>query len=491
MNKRKEHIWKQLEKQADILSACNLADLYQQTPDRDQSFKKEACGIELDFSKQRITQEALDALFNLAYACELKENIHALISGERVNTSEDRPALHTALRLPDFQSLMLDGRDIVLDIINVRHRMEAIAEKLRNKEWLGYSNQTITNIVNIGMGGSDLGAKLCLNALYDDVSKELNFHFISDADPDAFNRTIAALNPETTLFIVSSKSFTTKETLFNMKQAMAWIGNSDCFDQHFIAVTAHIEKAHAFGINNVLPIWDWVGGRYSVCSAVNLMSMIAIGPDKFKAFLSGAHAMDMHFQNTPFKSNLPVLAALLGIWNNNFIGIQTLLMLVYSSRLEPLVPHVQQLDMESNGKRVDKENKVVSYATGPIVWGGHGNRAQHSYYQLLGQGTHRVAIDFISLKTFDESMVNAFCRAKQKVLAEGVDADDDISKRILGKTPFNHLRLEKCSPYILGALISLYEHKIYVQSVIWNINPFDQPGVESAKQHEGEQLECV
>jgi glucose-6-phosphate isomerase len=481
MNMLKEKIWKQLEKQADIMTGCKLNDLYQKTPDRDQNFKKTACGIELDFSKQRITPEILDVLFNLAYACQLKEKINALISGEKVNTSENRPALHTALRLPDSQSLMLDGRDIVLDVFDVRQRMEAIAEKVRKKEWLGYSNQPITNVVNIGMGGSDLGAKLCLDALYDNVSMELHFHFISDADPDAFKRTVATLNPETTLFIVSSKSFTTQETLFNMRQAMDWVGHNNCLDQHFIAVTARIEKAHAFGIKNSLPIWDWVGGRYSACSAVNLITMIAIGPNKFKAFLSGAHAMDLHFKNTPFESNLPILAALLGIWNNNFIGIHTLLMLVYSNRLEQLVPYVQQLDMESNGKTIDQMNQAVMYATSPIVWGGHGNRAQHSYYQLLCQGTHHVAIDFISLKIFDESMVNALCRSKQKILAEGVDTDDEISKRILGKTPFNHFHLETCSPYILGALISLYEHKAYTQGVIWNINSFDQPGVESAK----------
>jgi glucose-6-phosphate isomerase len=492
INMLKEKIWAQLEKHAQSISTYALKDLYQSTPDRDTCFKQAACGIELNFSKQRVTHDTLALLFDLAEACQLKEKINALMSGEHVNTSENRPALHTALRLPDSQSLMLNGRDIALDVFDVRHQMEVIAEKIRNKKWLGYSNQPITDVVNIGMGGSDLGAKFCVGALSDHCSLALRFHFISDADPDTFKTTVANLEPETTLFIVSSKSFTTKETLFNMKQAMAWIGNSHYFEQHFIAVTADTEKARACGINNVLPIWDWVGGRYSVCSAVNLITMIAIGPDKFKEFLSGAHAMDMHFQQTPFEKNLPILAALLGVWNNNFMGIHTLLMLVYLRGLEQLVPYVQQLDMESNGKRIDCEGNTVKYATAPIVWGGHGNRVQHSYYQLLCQGTHRVAIDFMSIKSFDNSISNQSCREKQQVLVNGVHSPQKQEREwILGNTALNHVQLDECSPSILGSLISFYEHKTYVQGVIWNINSFDQPGVESAKQHEGEPLEFV
>lgn len=487
----KNKIWDALEKQAHLISEYSLNDLYQQPPSRGVEFKQSTCGIELDFSKQRVTPETLDLLLNLAESCQLKEKIDALMSGEKVNASEVRAALHTALREPNYKPFLLDGRDIMLDVFEARHKMEVIAEDLRNQTWLGYSNQPIKDVVNVGIGGSDLGPKFCISALSDYSSSVLRFHFISDADPDAFERVVATLNPEKTLFIVSSKSFMTQETLFNMKKAMDWIGDINRFEQHFIAVTADVEKAHAWGIKNSLPIWDWVGGRYSVCSAINLITMIAIGPDKFKEFLAGAHAMDMHFKNTSFQENLPVLAALLGVWNNNFLNIHTLLMLVYSSRLEQLVPYVQQLDMESNGKRIDRDNKKVPYATGPIVWGGLGNRAQHSYYQLLCQGTHRVTADFISLKIFDASMLNIFCRAKQKVLTQGVDVGNELLKQILGETPLNHVRLEACSPFILGALISFYEHKTYVQSVIWNINPFDQPGVESAKQNEGEQLEFV
>ncbi|MDF1827348.1 MAG: glucose-6-phosphate isomerase [Legionellaceae bacterium] len=487
----KAEIWNALEKHAHDLSTCGIQDFYQQSPGRDTEFKQSTCGIELDFSKQRVTHETLDLLFKLAKACQLKEKIVALMAGEKVNASEKRAALHTALRAPQDKPLMLGGRDIMRDIFDARHKMEAIAKEIRNQTWFGYTNQPITDVVNIGIGGSDLGPKFCISALSDDTSSALGYHFISDADPDAFERVTASLNPETTLFIVSSKSFTTQETLFNMKKAMDWVGDPKHFDQHFIAVTADPEKALAFGIKNVLPIWAWVGGRYSACSAINLVTMIAIGPEKFNEFLSGAHAMDMHVKNTSFEKNLPVLAALLGVWNINFLNIHTLLMLVYSSRLEQLVPYVQQLDMESNGKRIDRDNKTVPYATGPIIWGGHGNRAQHSYYQLLCQGTHRVAIDFFSLKTSDKCMVNAFCRDKQRVLVEGVQADDEASKAILGETSLNHFSLEQCSPYVLGALIALHEHKIYVQSVIWNINPFNQPGVESAKSRQGEALEYV
>ena len=477
----KEIKWKLLEKHAQSISTDGLNDFYQNTPNRDACFKKAACGIELDFSKQRITHEILDALFDLAHTCQLKEKINALISGEKVNTSENRPALHTALRLPDAHSLMLDGCDIALDIFEVRHRMELIADKVRKKEWLGYSNQPITDIVNVGMGGSDLGAKFCIGALSDYVSQALRFHFISDADPDTFENKVATLNPETTLFIVSSKSFTTKETLYNAKKAMEWVNNINAHEQHFIAITACIEKAYAFGIREVLPIWDWIGGRYSACSAINLITMIAIGPVRFNEFLAGAHAMDVHFENMPFEKNLPVLAALVGIWNNNFIGIHTLLMLVYSNQLEQLVPYVQQLDMESNGKTIDQKNKAVMYATSPIIWGGHGNRAQHSYYQWLCQGTQRVTIDFISIKKFDGHMLNEFCQAKQQVLTEGVHFKKEASEQIPGNTSLTHIQLDESSPYTLGALIAFYEHKAYTQGVIWNINSFDQPGVESAK----------
>ncbi|HEN5512449.1 TPA: glucose-6-phosphate isomerase, partial [Legionella pneumophila] len=292
---------------------------------------------------------------------------------------------------------------------------------------------------------------------------------------------IAKINPQTTLFIVSSKSFTTKETLLNARKAFALYEDTASIDQHFIAVTAHPERAYQMGIKTVLPIWDWVGGRFSFCSAVNLITAIAIGYEQFVELLAGAHDIDTHVQFTDFKNNIPVLMALIGIWNNNFLNIHNLLILTYSKKLEYFVPYVQQLDMESNGKSIDVNGRMVDYATGPIVWGGLGNQAQHSYFQLLCQGTHRCVGDFITLKTNDEHEINSMCHYKMKVLSEGIQTIENPYGYIPGNMPMNHLILSDCSPYTLGALVALYEHKIFVQSVIWNINPFDQPGIESAK----------
>lgn len=491
MRNYKHQLWNELKAHASELSSYSMEHLYQCVPQRDTRFQQSSCGITYDFSKQRVTEKTLSLLLDLAKASELKQAINDLFSGEQVNISEKRPALHTALRDMECETLWVDGVNVMPLISDARMAMEDIANKVRSQTWLGYSGKAIKDVVNIGMGGSDLGMKFCINALYDKVHPDLNFHFISDVDPEWIERLLRMLSPETTLFIVSSKSFTTKETLHNAKRAMMWIGDVKHKGRHFIGVTAYPDRAHAFGIKTVLPIWDWVGGRFSICSAVNLSTMIAIGPEHFRAFLSGAHVMDLHFRQTPFENNLPVLAAMFGIWNINFNHLQTLLMLVYSNRLESFVQYIQQLDMESNGKSLDKQNKPVSYDTGPMVWGGHGNRAQHSYYQLLCQGTHRVAVDFITLKTLDEHMVNDFSRAKQEILAHGVRAEAEPSQQILGKMPMSHIQLDVCSPYTLGALVSLYEHKTYTQGVIWNINSFDQPGVESAKKYQSEQLDVI
>jgi glucose-6-phosphate isomerase len=300
-------------------------------------------------------------------------------------------------------------------------------------------------------------------------------------DPIAFNRIASKLNPETTLFIVSSKSFTTAETLYNLEKAQAWIKYPEAFERHFIAVTAYPARAQAFGIENVLPIWEWVGGRYSFCSAINLITCIAVGFELFSEILQGAHSMDEHFRHTPFIDNLPINLALLGIWNSNFLKIHQLLMLTYGHSLDYFAPYIQQLDMESNGKSIDTAGRAVNYTTGPIIWGGSGNRAQHSYYQLLCQGTHRIAVDLISIDTNQEIPVNHLCFAQKEVLTKGVYNPQEPNKAIPGNTPMNHIRLHDNTPKSLGALIALYEHKIYVQSVIWQINAFDQPAVESSK----------
>ncbi len=446
-----------------------------------QQFIASVCNISLNYTNQHITTETLALLFTLAEQCGLRDKINALMTGGIVNPSENKPALHTALRAPNDTAVWVDGQDVMTEIIATRTKMKFIVEQIREKRWLGFSGKPITDIVNIGVGGSDLGPRFCLTALVEFTSPDFNYHFISDADPTSFNQVIAKLKPETTLFIISSKSFTTPETLYNAKKAIAWIDNPQHVEKHFIAVTANPQKANQFGINNVLPIWSWVGGRYSSCSAINLITAIAIGFEQFNRMLAGANSMDTHFLNSEFSCNLPVLLALIGVWNNNFLNIHNLLLLTYARQLELFLPHIQQLDMESNGKSIDNQGKSVNYATGPIIWGGLGNQAQHSYYQLLCQGTHKVTIDFITLDTFKNEIINDICGTKMKVLSYGVNHQENPNGFIPGNIPLNHIGIQDASPFTIGALIALYEHKIFTQSVIWDINPFDQPGVESTK----------
>lgn len=435
----------------------------------------------LDYSGQPINESILNLLLELAHESKLSEHMHALLEGEHINNTENRPALHTALRAQEQDTIYVNGNNVVSEVTNVRQKMKAISTQIREGKWLGYTGKPITDVVNLGIGGSMLGPFFCIDALSDYVTNQLNFHFVAEVDPNAFARVSAKLNPETTLFIVSSKSFTTPETLYNMEKALAWMNQDQHVDKHFIAVTANVEKACELGFKHILPIWDWVGGRYSVCSSINLITCIAIGYEHFSALLDGANCMDQHFRNTEFSKNLPVLLALLGIWNINFLNNNNLLMLTYSEDLKYLVPYLQQLDMESNGKSVNKQGQRVSYDTGPIIWGGPGNHAQHSYYQLLCQGTRKITADLISVKIFDQEPINKMCLGHRKVLTEGVATEDNPYNYVHGKVPVNHISLTDSSPKTLGALIALYEHKIFVQGVIWNINSFDQPGVESAK----------
>lgn len=436
--------------------------------------------MSIDFTHQSINDTTWTLLLELAKERQLDEKIASLLSGYKINLSENRPALHTALRCSDNKPIVVDGYDIIPDVLATRDKMRIISNQLRAGEWLGYSGKAITNIVNIGMGGSDFGPRFCIDALSNYCDTRLSYHFVSDIDPNSFTTAVQGLNPETTLFIVSSKSFTTQETLINAKNALAWIGNAKNYQQHFIAVTANSQNAQTFGIDYVLPIWNWVGGRYSLCSAINLISCIAIGYEHFTELLAGANAMDTHFHEAELSENLPVMMALAGIWNINFLHIPNLLMLVYAKQLEKLVPYIQQLDMESNGKSIDNQGRAVNFATGPIVWGGLGNQAQHSYYQLLCQGTHKVAADFISSRLLDNEMINAMCQAKISVLNKGIP-EVNSNAYIAGGMPINHIQLASCSPFCLGALVALYEHKVFTQGVLWNINSFDQPGVESAK----------
>lgn len=437
--------------------------------------------INLDFSHQKINQKILALLFMLADECFLKDKINALISGEIVNCSENKPALHTALRVFDNDHILVDQKDIVPDIMHARTQIRDISNKIRQGLWLGFSGKPIKDIVNIGIGGSDLGPKFCLNALATYAASNLAFHFVSDADPDAFYHATKNLNPETTLFIISSKSFTTVETLYNAKKALAFINHPQHIEKHFIAITANKNMALQFGFTHVLPIWDWVGGRFSLCSAINLITAIAIGFDAFIEFLQGAHDMDEHFATNELASNIPVLLGLLSIWNNNFLNIHNFLVLAYSQRLEYFPAYLQQLEMESNGKSVDKMGNFVNYATAPIVWGGLGNQAMHSYYQLLCQGTHFVTADFIMFKLHDQELITQLALQKKDVLTKGIKNLTEPHHHINCNVPLNLITIDAPTPAAIGALISLYEHKTYVESIIWNINCFDQPGVESAK----------
>ena len=473
MSLTKKDAWKKIETHAEAIKKLTMSPIENRVVQFDN--------IALDYSAQRLDNTALTLLCELANECGLGEKINALMTGHSVNQSEKRPALHTALRVFSEEPIHVNNTDVVQGVLAVREQMRLIAEQIRHGEWLGFSGKRITNIVNIGIGGSQLGPQFCLDALSELTTNALQFHFISEIDTNTFSKVALNLNPETTLFIVSSKSFTTEETLFNAKKALAWIGRHENSDKHFIAVTAFPNRAKEMGINRVLPIWDWVGGRYSVCSAINLITCIAIGFDHFCAFLEGANSMDDHFRSAPFTQNLPVLLALLGIWNNNILKIHTLLLLSYAEVLRLFVPYIQQLDMESNGKSIDNEGRAVNYSTGPIVWGGLGNQAQHSYYQLLCQGTHPIAADLISVDSFNNDAINRLCGAHRDVLSKGTIEETDPNNFVPGHIPINHIRLADCSPKTLGALIAMYEHKVFVQGVIWNINSFDQPGVESSK----------
>lgn len=481
MQPTKTHSWKKLEEYAQSMQFAAGKVVGAPIQSQNNTMNVSIGDIFLDYSNQLLDETALELLIELAHECKLKKHIDDLFFGSAVNTTEKKPALHTALRAENPEELFVGDHNIGPAILGAREQMRDISEAIRKGQWLGFSGKAITDVVNIGIGGSQLGPSFCISALKDYTTNALGFYFVSDCDPKAFKRVVAKLNPETTLFIISSKSFSTLETLSNAKKALAWVGQPKFIDRHFIAVTAKKEKAEAFGFNTVLPIWDWVGGRFSLCSAINLITCIAIGYEQFSALLSGASLMDTHFRTADFRYNLPVLLALFGIWNIDFLAIPTLLLLVYAQDLQELVPYIQQLDMESNGKSLDKEGLAVDYATGPIVWGGLGNQAQHSYYQLLCQGTQVVAADFISVDAFEEEPINQMCFAQKTVLTQGVSDSDDAYAYVKGNTPLNHIRITNCTPKVIGSLVALYEHKIFTQAVIWHINPFDQPGVESSK----------
>ena len=482
---------------------------------RAEKFCIQSQGIYFDYAKQCMDDEVHQALLNLAEQCQLKERIEALLQGDKVNISEARAALHTALRLPQSARLSVDGQDVVQDVHASLDRAEQIVTRIREKLWRGYSGKAITDVVNIGVGGSDLGPLMATTALDSFADTEIQVHFVSNMDGKQLGTLLAKLDPETTLFIISSKSFGTVDTLSNAQTALMWLlstgaSRASILHRHFIAISANLEKMSEWGIHtdNQLALWQWVGGRFSMWSAIGLAVAIRIGMAGFRQLLAGAHAMDEHFATADFADNLPVMLGLIGVWNSTFLKIHAHTVLPYDGRLRYLPSYLTQLEMESNGKSVTLNGEQVAYSTSPILWGEIGSNAQHALYQLLHQGTQQVSCDFIACVEDDKlkghrgdelqhqhNLSLANCLAQSRVLAFGNKAvattleqpqpsatsELDKFKRYRGNQPSTTILLDSLTPKSLGALIALYEHKVYVMACIWDINPFDQWGVEMGK----------
>ncbi|MFL5240559.1 MAG: glucose-6-phosphate isomerase [Gemmataceae bacterium] len=495
--------WKLLEAHYQKFKAIHLRKLFSDDPTRAEHFTAEAEGIYLDYSKNRLSAETLKLLIQLAQESGLRARIDAMFKGEKINVTEDRAVLHVALRAPKGATILVDGENVVPEVHAVLDRMADFSKRIRNGEWKGYTAKRIRNVINIGIGGSDLGPVMAYEALRAYSDRAMTFQFVSNVDGTDIVEATRDLDPAETLFIVSSKTFTTVETLTNAHSARAWalnaLGDEKAVARHFVAVSTNVAEVTKFGIDtaNMFEFWDWVGGRYSLDSAIGLSLMVAIGPDHFREMLAGFHAMDEHFRTAPFERNLPVLMGLIGIWYNNFFGAQTLAVLPYDHYLGKLSAYLQQLDMESNGKHVDLEGKPVDYQTGPIVWGTPGTNGQHAYYQLIHQGTKLIPCDFIGFceslnplgqhhdllmaNFFAQTEALAFGKTAEEVKKDGVP-DFQAPHRIFdGNRPTNSLLLDRQTPRSLGALVALYEHKVFTQGTIWNINSFDQWGVELGK----------
>jgi len=496
--------WGALEAHYRDVREVHLRQLFRDDSSRAQRFAAEGGGLYLDYSKNRITAETMRLLLALAEECGLPERIAAMFRGEKINTTEHRPALHTALRAPAQERLDVDGVDVVSDVQAVLRRMATFSEQIRSGRWTGYLGKRIRNIVNIGIGGSDLGPVMAYEALRYYSARELTFRFVSNIDPTALAEATRDLRPDETLFIVCSKTFTTLETLTNAHAARRWLvtaaGDERAIAKHFVAVSTNIDEVTRFGIDRqcIFGFWDWVGGRYSMDSAIGLSTMIAVGPDNFYAMLGGFRAMDEHFRTTPFDRNVPVILGLLAVWYTDFFDAATVAVLPYDQYLHRLPAYLQQLTMESNGKHVTLDGNRVDYPTGPIFWGEPGTNGQHSFYQLLHQGTRLVPCDFIGFcqalndigHQHDMLMANliaqtealAFGKAEAQVRAEGVDARLAPHRSFDGNRPSNTILARRLTPETLGALVALYEHSVFTQGVIWDIDSFDQWGVELGKQ---------
>jgi glucose-6-phosphate isomerase len=495
--------WSALEAHHAAITPVDLRRWFADDPARAEALSVEACGLFLDYSKHLITAETVQLLTQLAEQCGLRERIDAMFAGTHINVSEDRAVLHVALRMPRDAQLIVDGVDVVAEVHEVLDRMGAFCDAVRSGEWLGATGRRIRNVVNVGIGGSDLGPVMAYRALRDVSDRELTFRFVSNIDGTDFAEATRDLDPAETLFVISSKTFTTLETMTNARTARDWLvgalGDEGAVARHFVAVSTNAEGVAAFGIDtdNMFGFWDWVGGRYSMDSAIGLSTMLAIGPEAFGELLAGFHAMDEHFLTAPFEANLPVLMGLLAVWYRNFFGAQTVGVMPYDQYLERFPAYLQQLTMESNGKHVTLSGEHVQVDTGAIYWGEPGTNGQHSFYQLIHQGTSLIPVDFIcfgrslnplgdhhdllSSNVFAQSAALAFGRTADEVAADGTPSDVVPFKVMEGNRPSSTILTDVISPYRLGTLVALYEHNVFTQGAIWDIDSFDQWGVELGK----------
>ena len=512
INPTQTDAWKALQQHYQAVEPQHLRTLFADDPDRFQKFSLHFESTLVDVSKNRITEETLTLLRQLAADTKVKEAVEAMFGGEKINQTEGRSVLHIALRNRSNTPIEVDGNDVMPEVNEVLDRMKTFSEQIINGDWKGYSGQAISDIVNIGIGGSDLGPVMVTEALKSYQQPNINVHYVSNVDGTHISETLKQLNPETTLFIIASKTFTTQETMTNATSARDWFleaaGDEDAVKKHFVALSTNQEAVEKFGIdaNNMFGFWDWVGGRYSLWSAIGLSIACAIGFNRFEELLAGGHAMDQHFRNTPFEENIPVTLALIGVWYNNFFGAQTEAILPYDQYMHRFPAYFQQGNMESNGKYVDRNGQPVDYETGLIIWGEPGTNGQHAFYQLIHQGTKLIPADFLAPAQSQNPigdhhpklLANFFAQtealmmgktqeeAAEELREQGM-SDEEVAelavfKSFEGNKPTNSILFKKLDPYTLGSLIALYEHKIFVQGIIWNIYSFDQWGVELGKQ---------
>jgi len=500
---RTKPAWKALDEHYQSIRNVHLRQLFSDDPKRGERFVVEAAGLYLDYSKNRVTDETVRLLIRLAEECDLRRQIAAMFRGEKINVTENRAVLHVALRAPREESIVVDGKNVIAEVHEVLDRMSSFAHRVRTGRWLGYTGKRIRNVINIGIGGSDLGPVMAYEALRHYSQRDMTFRFISNIDGTDFQEATQDLDPEETLFIICSKTFTTLETLTNAQTAREWslrkLQHSQAVARHFVAVSTNDEEVSKFGIDtaNMFGFWDWVGGRYSMDSAIGLSTMIAVGPEQFRAMLAGFRAMDQHFRTAPFEQNLPVLMGLLTVWYNNFFGAQSVAVLPYDQYLKRFPAYLQQLAMESNGKHVILNGVLVDYQTAPIFWGEPGTNGQHSFYQLIHQGTKLIPCDFIGFcrtlnplgrhhdllmsNLFAQTEALAFGKTEDEVRAEGTAGLLAPHRTFEGNRPTNTILAESLSPETLGSLVALYEHSVFTQGVIWGIDSFDQWGVELGK----------